>query len=59
MKRISWADHVRLDEVLKRVEEDRNILRTINRKKATRIGHILGRNCILQHDVGEKIEEGT
>jgi len=33
MKRISWADHVR-HEVLKRVEEDRNILQTINRRKA-------------------------
>jgi hypothetical protein len=33
MKRISWANLVRHEEVLKRVvEEDRNILQTINRR---------------------------
>jgi hypothetical protein len=34
MKKISWADGVRHEEVFKKLEEDRNILRTINRRKA-------------------------
>jgi len=31
---ISWTDRVRNEEVLHRVKEDRNILCTINRRKA-------------------------
>jgi hypothetical protein len=41
-------DRVR-KEVLHRVKADRNILRTINRRKANGIGHILRRNCLLKH----------
>ena len=33
-EKISWTDHVRNEEVLKRLMEDRNILHTIKRKKA-------------------------
>jgi hypothetical protein len=47
MKNISRTDHVRNEEVLQTVEEDRNILQTIKRRKATRMGHILRRNCLL------------
>jgi hypothetical protein len=43
MEKISWTDHVR-----NRVEEERNILRPIN-KKPTWTGHILHRNCLLEH----------
>jgi hypothetical protein len=32
--KISWADHVRHEEVFKRVEEDRKILKAINRRKS-------------------------
>jgi hypothetical protein len=31
---ISWTDHVRNEEVLHRVKEERNIVRTIKRRKA-------------------------
>jgi hypothetical protein len=44
---ISWADHERKEVVI--VKEERNILQTIKIRKAKRIGHILCRNCLLQH----------
>ena len=48
MEKISWTDRVR-NEVLHRDKEDRNTLHTIERRKAIRIGHILCRNCLLNH----------
>jgi replicative superfamily II helicase len=56
MKKISWTNHVRNEEVLHRVKEERNILRTIKRRKADWIGHILRRNCLLKHVIEEKLE---
>jgi hypothetical protein len=51
---------VRNEELLERVKEERNILRTIERKKANWIGHILLRNCFLKHvkegKIGKMIE---
>jgi len=49
MAKISWTDHVRSEEVLQRVMEERNILQTIKRRKANWIGHFLRRNCRLKH----------
>ena len=37
------------DKVLNRVNENRNILQTIKPRKSNRIGHILRRNCSLNH----------
>jgi hypothetical protein len=34
MERISWTDHVRNEELLLRVKEQRNILREISKRKA-------------------------
>ena len=48
MDKISWTDHVRNEEVLLRVNEQRNILYEIRKRKANWIGHILRRNCLLQ-----------
>ena len=47
---ISWTDHVRNEEVLLRVNEQRNILSEIRKRKADWIGHILrtSRNCLLK-----------
>jgi hypothetical protein len=56
--KISWADHVRNEEVLLRVKEQRNILHEISKRKANRIGHILHRNCLLQGVIDEKIKGG-
>jgi hypothetical protein len=44
MEKISWTDHVRNEEVLLTVKEQRNILYEIRKRKANRIGHILRRN---------------
>jgi hypothetical protein len=52
----SWPDPVR-NEGLHRVQEKRNILHTIKRKKANWIGHILRRNCLLKHFIEGKIQE--
>jgi hypothetical protein len=41
---ISLADRVGNEEVLQRVEEERNSLFTVNRRKVNWIGHILHRN---------------
>jgi hypothetical protein len=53
---ISWTDRVRNEEVLHRVKEERNIVRTIKKRKANLIGHILRRNCLLTHVIERKIE---
>ena len=47
MEKTSWTDHVR-NEVLIRVNEHRNILHEIKKRKANWIGHILRRKCLLQ-----------
>jgi len=52
---ISWTDHVRNEEVLLRVNEQRNILQEIRKRKANWIGHILRRNCLLKQVIEGKI----
>jgi len=47
MEKISCTDHVRNEEVLLRVNEQRNILHEIRKRKANQIRHILRRNCLL------------
>jgi hypothetical protein len=58
MEKISWTDHVRNEEVLLRVKEQRNILHAIRKRKANWIGHILRRNCLLQRVTEGKIQGG-
>ena len=58
MEKISWSDHVRNEEVLLRVKEQRNIRHEINKQKTKWIGHILGRNCLLQQVIEGKLKEG-
>ena len=53
---ISWTDHVRNEEVLLRVKEQRNILYEIRKRKANWIGHVLRRNCLLQQVIEGKIK---
>ena len=57
MEKISWTDHVR-NEVLLAVKEQRNILHEISKQKANWIGHILGRNCLLQQVIEGKLKGG-
>ena len=56
MEKISWTDHVRNEEVLLRVNEQRNILHGIRKRKANWIGHILRRNCLLKQVIEGKIK---
>jgi hypothetical protein len=42
-----------------RVKEERNIPHTIKIRKATWIGHILCRNCLLKHVIEGEIKEGV
>ena len=56
MEKISWTDHVRNEEVLRRVNEQRNILHEIRKRKSNWIGHILRRNCLLQQVIEGKIK---
>ena len=56
MEKISWTDHVRNEDVLLRVNEQRNILHEIRKRKANWIGHILRRNCLLKQVIEGKIK---
>ena len=56
MEKISWTDHVRNEEVLLRVNEQRNILHEIRKRKANWIGHSLRRNWLLQQLIEGKIK---
>jgi len=50
--------HVMNKGVFLRVKEQRNILHEISKRKANWIGHILGRNCLLQRVIEGKIKGG-
>jgi hypothetical protein len=54
-----WTDHVRNEEVLLRIKEQRHILHEISKRKANWIGHILRRNCLLQRAIERKIKGGV
>ena len=58
MEKISWADHVRNEDVLLRVKDQRNILHEIRKRKPNWIGHILRTNCLLQQVIEGKIQGG-
>ena len=47
---------MRNEEVLLRVNEQRNILHEIRKRKANLIGHILPRNCLQQQVIEGKIK---
>ena len=56
MDKISWTDHVRNEEVLLRVKEQRNILHELRKRKSNWIGHILRRKCLLKQVIEGKIK---
>ena len=51
-----YISHMRNEEVLLRVKEQRNILHELRKRKANWIGHILRRNCLLQRVIEGKIK---
>jgi len=56
MEKICWTDHVRNEEVLHTVKEERNIIHMYIKWKANWIGHILHRNCFLKRVIEGRIE---
>jgi hypothetical protein len=56
MEKISWTDHVRNEEALFRVNEQRNILHEIIKRRANWIGQILRRYCLLKQVIEGKIK---
>jgi hypothetical protein len=57
IQNIIWTDRAR-NEILHTVKEERNIIRTIKRKKDNCIGQTLRRNCHLKLVIERKIVEG-
>jgi hypothetical protein len=58
MEKIRWTDHVKNEDVLIRVSEQRSILHEVSKWKANLIGDILRRNCLLQRVIERKIKGG-
>jgi hypothetical protein len=58
MEKIIWTDHVKNEDALLRVTEQRNILHEIRKRKPNWIGHILRRNRLLQRVIEGKIKGG-
>ena len=56
MEKVSRSDYVRNEEVLLQVNEQRNILHEIRKRKANWICHVLRRNCLLKHVTEGKIK---
>jgi hypothetical protein len=56
IEKMSWTDHVRNEEVLLRVSEQRNIVHEIRKRKANWMSHILRRNCLLKEVIEGKIK---
>jgi hypothetical protein len=58
MEKIIWSGHMRNEEVLLEVKEQRNILHEISKRKANWIGHILRRKCLLRQVIEGKLKGG-
>jgi hypothetical protein len=57
-EKIIWTSHVRNEEELHRVKEQRNILHERSTRKSKWIGHTLRRNFLLQQVIEGKIKRG-
>ena len=55
-EKISWTDHVRNEDLLLRVNEQRNMLYVIGKRKGNWIPHILRRNWLLKQVIEGKIK---
>jgi hypothetical protein len=51
---VSWTEHLRNEEVLLRVKEQRNILHETSQRNANSICRILRRNCLLRQVMKER-----
>ena len=48
MEGISWRDKISNEEVLKRVDENRCLMKTVYKRKKNWIGHVLRRDGLLR-----------
>ena len=53
---ISWSDKVSNNEVLRRVEEEKSILSTIDRRQRASLGHTLCHGDLLSLVTEERVE---
>jgi hypothetical protein len=51
-----WAIRVKNEKQLRKGKMEKNILNTMERRKAYSIGHLVRRNCLLKQVVDGKIE---
>jgi hypothetical protein len=49
-------NHLKVEEVLHRAEDERNVLYKIKIRKDKLVSHKLHRNCLLKHVTARKIE---
>jgi len=56
LEKVNWADRVKNEEVLQKVNGERCILHAIKRREVNLIDHILHRNCLLKYIIKGKIE---
>jgi hypothetical protein len=56
MEKIRWTDHLKNEDELLTVKEQRNILHEISKRKTNWIGQSLRRNCLLQRVIEGKIK---
>jgi hypothetical protein len=54
MEQIKWTHHARNEEALLRIKEQGNILHEVSKRKVSWVGHILGRNCLLNRLLKER-----
>lgn len=48
MEKISWVEKVRNEDVLKRIGEDRSMMKTVKRRKGRWLGHWIRQTCLLR-----------
>jgi len=56
LEKVNWADRVKNEEILQKVNEERYILHTIKKWEVNLIDHILRRNCLLKYIIKGKLE---
>lgn len=53
---ISWSDHLKNENVMYTMKGGINSLHTIKRRKANSIGHVLCKNCLLEHFIAGEVQ---
>uniref|UniRef100_A0A8D8XEA4 Craniofacial development protein 2 n=1 Tax=Cacopsylla melanoneura TaxID=428564 RepID=A0A8D8XEA4_9HEMI len=56
MQKISWIEHMTNEEVLRRAGEQRSFMKSLKKRRAKLIGHILRHNSLLARVIEGKIE---